>query len=160
MVVQITLALVWQPATPVIPRFEEFRAQAFEPRPPVDPDVTGSRLGRAYRTRIRAGATTGPNFAGHFTLVAWGCGSSCQEWAIIDARTGQVFDWLIRSTAGAEFYPDSRLLIVDSPKKVAELLNGEVPARCAVCGTPDAFEWTGSEWRALPGFDAGRIRKY
>jgi hypothetical protein len=113
-----------------------------------------------YRTRLRDGAKKGPNFADHFTLVAWGCGSSCQEWAIVDARTGQVFDWLLRSTAGAEFYPSSRLVILDSPKLVAEMFGGSIPANCAVCGTPSAYEWTGMEWRPLSGADTGRIRKY
>jgi hypothetical protein len=143
-----------------LPKFDEYRAEDSFEGPPAALATGSSRLARAYRTRLREGVKAGPNFAGHFTLVAWGCGSSCQEWAIVDARTGRVFDWLVRSTAGAEFYPNSRLLIVDSPKRVAEMFGGSVPADCAVCGTPDAYEWSGTEWRAIAGADVGRIRKY
>ncbi len=32
----------------------------------------------------------GPNFAGSFVLVQWGCGSNCMQAAIIDARDGTV----------------------------------------------------------------------
>lgn len=32
----------------------------------------------------------GPNFAGHYVLVQWGCGSNCMEAALIDANTGNV----------------------------------------------------------------------
>jgi hypothetical protein len=143
-----------------LPKFDEYRAPESFEGPPAAVATGSSRLARTYRTRLREGAKAGPNFAGHFTLVAWGCGSSCQEWAILDARTGRVFDWLVRSTAGAEFYPNSRLLIVDSPKRVAELFGRKVPLECAACGTPDAYEWTGTAWRAVAGADVGRIRKY
>ena len=158
--VQLALGLVGQPNARVLPRFEDFLAGAIFSGPLIEPVITDSRLGRAYRTRIRSGAKAGPNFAGHFTLVTWGCGSPCQDWAIVDAQTGRVFESVIRSTAGAEFYPNSRLLIIDSPRMVSTMFNGEVPTTCAVCGTPDAYEWTGVEWRTLPGFDASRLRKY
>src|ERR1700694_5182515 len=46
---------------------------------------------RSYRTRLREGAAKGPNFAGHFTIVTWGCGSDCYDIAIVDARTGRVW---------------------------------------------------------------------
>jgi hypothetical protein len=32
----------------------------------------------------------GPNFAGHFILVQWGCGSDCMEAAVIDGVDGTV----------------------------------------------------------------------
>jgi len=143
-----------------LPSFEAHQVDDSFQGPGTAPITTSSKLGKMYRTRLRDGAKKGPNFAGHFTLVAWGCGSSCQEWAIVDARTGQVFDWLLRSTAGAEFYPNSRLVILDSPKLVSEMFGGSIPASCAVCGTPSAYEWTGMEWRPLSGADTARIRKY
>jgi hypothetical protein len=33
----------------------------------------------------------GPNFAGHYTVTHWGCGSNCWSIAIIDARNGNVY---------------------------------------------------------------------
>lgn len=32
----------------------------------------------------------GPNFAGHYVLVHWGCGLPCMEAAVIDAKDGRV----------------------------------------------------------------------
>jgi hypothetical protein len=45
-----------------------------------------------HRSRIREQAQKGPNFAGHYTLAKWGCGSPCVEFVIIDAKSGAVYD--------------------------------------------------------------------
>ncbi len=44
---------------------------------------------RMWRTRLREGAAKGPNFAGHYTITTWGCGSSCLVVAVIDATSGK-----------------------------------------------------------------------
>jgi hypothetical protein len=49
-------------------------------------------LEHTYRTQIREQAQKGPNFAGHYTLAKWGCGSPCVEFVIIDAKSGAVYD--------------------------------------------------------------------
>lgn len=46
---------------------------------------------RMFRTRIREGAAKGPNFAGRFTVVQWGCGSGCASTVIVDAGSGTVY---------------------------------------------------------------------
>lgn len=43
-----------------------------------------------FRTAIAKGATAGVNFAGRYTIVGWGCGSSCLDWAVVDSQTGRV----------------------------------------------------------------------
>jgi hypothetical protein len=45
-----------------------------------------------YRTVIREGARKGPNFSGDYTVVIWGCGTSCAQFAIVDATTGHTYD--------------------------------------------------------------------
>lgn len=74
--------------TPV-PRFDDY---------PIRETFTGktaplvlSRAARAYRTRLREAAREKPNFAGHFIVTTWGCGTECVTGAIIDAKTGRVF---------------------------------------------------------------------
>ena len=47
---------------------------------------------REFRTVLRNGAKKGPNFASHFTVVQWGCGSNCIAMAVVDAVTGVVYD--------------------------------------------------------------------
>src|ERR1035438_1603912 len=39
---------------------------------------------------MREGAAMGPNFAGHYTIVTWGCGSSCVSAVVVNANTGAV----------------------------------------------------------------------
>lgn len=44
------------------------------------------------RIQIRTQASQGPNFAGHFSLAKWGCGSPCLAFVIIDAESGTIYD--------------------------------------------------------------------
>lgn len=45
-----------------------------------------------FRTRIRAGLKSGPNFDGHYSVIEFGCGSGCLTVLIADNRTGRVYD--------------------------------------------------------------------
>jgi len=80
---------------------------------------------RKYRTMLRDSVKDGVNFAGHYIVGQWGCGGGCVQFAIIDAKTGDVFfpAFSVSVVAGAEekmdeipeplqFKPDSRLLVV------------------------------------------------
>ena len=103
-------------------RFEDF---------PVTPEVLSSphlpvietRRARLFRTQLRGAAVNGPNFAGHFRVATWGCGTCCQSFGIVDLSTGAV--WMppfsiscgypqedpIRGQAGLYFRPDSALFV-------------------------------------------------
>jgi len=113
--------------------------QSGKPRPdfsdyPVQHIYTGkhappilSKEQRWFRTRIREGAEADIQFAGHYTVPAWGCGSSCIAFVIVDSISGRVYDgsaisalpddWVEEykppSTAPVEFHPTSRLLKVN-----------------------------------------------
>ncbi|WP_436637642.1 hypothetical protein [Microbaculum sp. FT89] len=81
------------------------------------PDFSGRDSDyRMYRTRIREGAARGVNFAGHYSIVEIGCGTSCRFAFVVDLRTGEVGSF---PHGGEENYqmkllysPDSRLLKV------------------------------------------------
>lgn len=82
------------------------------------PHPDGGYLPSMFRTRLNAASESQlVNFAGHYILTTWGCGSGgCVDGAIIDAKSGDVF-WLPRSACCAEgddyFYDKrSRLLKV------------------------------------------------
>jgi len=72
------------------PKFENFAVTEQFTGKPARP-VLASREALKYRTAITEGSREGPNFAGHFTIVEWGCGGGCVQFAIVDAKTGQVF---------------------------------------------------------------------
>jgi hypothetical protein len=143
-----------------LPKFDDYRVDEKFRNKPAPVVTTGSNLARTYRTRLREGEAKGPNFAGHFTLVSWGCGGGCQDWAVVDARTGHVFESMIRTSVGGEFHLDSRLLLVDTPKLAAEAYSGKVPADCTDCGTPGAYEWKDGAWQAVAGFGSSHVHRF
>ena len=114
------------PANP--PRFEQYPVRGIYAGPLARPDVRSSTRSRIFRTMIREGAKSGINFAGHYTIVSWGCGSGCQGLAVVDAVSGKVhhpanllavdnnnvnFDELAKDDEElVRFRPDSRLLII------------------------------------------------
>jgi len=89
----ILLAQTSAPSRPIesMPRFESYPVVEKFKGTPARPILRTSEQ-RSYRTRIREGAKKGPNFAGHYTIVEWGCGSGCLSIAIVDAATGMVWD--------------------------------------------------------------------
>ena len=44
-----------------------------------------------FRTRLREDSRTGPNFAGRYTVVIWGCGTGCAQMGVVDSKTGRVY---------------------------------------------------------------------
>jgi len=84
-----------------------------------------------YRTWFQHEVARGPNFAGHYGVVVWGCGTSCGMFAVVNLNTGRVIEpdgfWSIntvhfadegfvsnpkRDYWGFDFRRDSRLLVV------------------------------------------------
>jgi hypothetical protein len=139
--------------TPSLPRLDDFPIRESFTKPPTSPDVHSTRLGRRFRTVIRREARNGPNFAGHFTLVRWGCGSACIMYAVIDAATGRVFEQPIQTMVGATFSRESALIIADPPDSARARFKGErPPADCVSCGTPAAYVWRGDHFQPVgPG---------
>src|SRR4051812_21204974 len=72
------------------PRFEDYPAKPYA-GPNAAPDVRSDPRSRMYRTVLRGWATEKPNFAGHYILATWGCGTGCTQIAVIDAVNGEVF---------------------------------------------------------------------
>ncbi len=46
---------------------------------------------RMFRTRLNEAIKQPPNFADHYRVAYWGCGSMCGAGAVIDLRTGDVY---------------------------------------------------------------------
>jgi hypothetical protein len=97
-----------------LPRFEDYPVKERFSGKAAPVDLASHPDAPQFRTRLREQARTGPNFAGHFTVVDWGCGSPCQQQAIVDARNGRVFMPEDLSTSYGVWYRlDSKLLITD-----------------------------------------------
>jgi hypothetical protein len=88
-------------------RFEDYPVTEMFTGTPVAPILSTPET-RRYRTRIRNGVSRGsdvwigswknpskvkgPNFAGNYFVIRWGCGSQCLMMATVDARTGAVYE--------------------------------------------------------------------
>jgi hypothetical protein len=84
------------------PRFEDYAVtEIFTGKPAVP--LIETPLERMYRTRIREGAMKGwgvfrdgkeqpgPNFAGHYFVIQWGCGTACLMMVLADGLTGKIY---------------------------------------------------------------------
>ena len=78
------------PCSSGAPKFSEYPAKRATPSHAAAVNLKSHARAREFRTRLREGAAIGPNFAGAFTVVTWGCGVACQDLAIVDARNGAV----------------------------------------------------------------------
>jgi hypothetical protein len=129
------------------PRFSSYPAKVLVESKDTAVDLSSNTKARRYRTVLRDGAAKGPNFGGGYTFVSWGCGTACQEFAVIDAKTGRVYfpkkvklnayQAVTDGTPPFEYRLDSRLLIL--------------------AGSPNDgdeagifyYEWTGEDFRRV-----------
>ena len=77
-----------QRTTP-LPKLSDFNV-ALGPHPHPHAPILRTPGDRRFRTHIREAAAGGVNFAGHYALATWGCGSGCAQFAIVDLNTGKV----------------------------------------------------------------------
>gem|GEM_PF-5436932 len=99
-------------------------------------NLASAKGAKYYRTRLREAAKGGANFAGHYAIGVWGCGSPCLMAGMIDLKTGDV-TWVPSPEMmvfDIAFNVNSKLLIINSH----DVLNKEAPE-----GPP---KWIGGEW--------------
>ncbi len=136
-----------------MPSFEKYAAKV-ETIKNVKVNLKSHKYANNYRTNLRNAAKEGVNFAGHFIVANWGCGTNCSETAIIDARNGKVFfpDELAGAVFGfcdlpddAEpivFKADSRLFVLNGFK------SGDLESKKSSCGIY-YLEWTGTNFKQV-----------
>jgi len=96
------------------PKFEDFPSKKIFKGDLPAVDIYSSPSAREFRTALRYAAQSGPNFASHYTIATWGCGSSCQDGMVIDISTGKVYDPFTEVTArGVDYKLNSSLVITD-----------------------------------------------
>lgn len=83
----------------------------------------GDEFAWMFRTRVREAAKAEPNFANHFVLASFGCGTECQAYFVVNTKTGEVIRGPV-SGWGAEGVRDSNLLVVNP---IEEDYDGEIP---------------------------------
>ena len=70
------------------PKFANFPARLYDGK--VHDPILSTNHQRMFRTRIQEAAKDGVNFAGHYVVASWGCGTGCTQFVVLDAITGAV----------------------------------------------------------------------
>ena len=101
------------------PRFEDYPVREIYSGAVARVRLDGRRA-RMFRTRLREDSRGGPNFAGRYAVVIWGCGTGCAQMGVVDCVTGRVYfppveymdipDTSDEAARSRWFRPDSRLL--------------------------------------------------
>ncbi len=101
----------------------------------------------SFRTRIREGMKQGPNFAGHYSVIQFGCGTGCSGVVVADNRTGRPS----RFPRGGEdnMYLDLQFQ-VDSRLLAAQWLDYDTN-RCFI----EFFDYDRQSWNVMSKVDVG-----
>ena len=144
------IAILWMSSAWTVqhqPAFQDFAVETKLTGAPAAPNVASGRA-HMYRTLLRREGSKPPNLAGTYRLVTWGCGTCCNEFAIVNSKTGDVFfspfDVGCSQTDpnfSIDFKPDSRLLIITG-------------ARNEKGGGRYFYEWTGKSLKLLLAIEA------
>lgn len=82
---------------------------------------------KLFQTTITEQSSEGPNFAGHYTVATWGCGTECQGFAIVDAITGEIVEYEPsidhQVSEGLSHGLDSNLLVLNPKSNDQEYLD-------------------------------------
>ncbi|MFI2743324.1 hypothetical protein ACG2LH_11325 [Zhouia sp. PK063] len=123
--------------------FEDYKVTVFKGAL-ADPDFSSNTDAKMFKTRIVEGCQDGINFAGHYTLVLWGCGTSCQSFVIVDRKTGKIYNGFT-TTLGLS-YQDNSAMLVKNVGAIATDTN--LIATCAYCDVENIV-WTGTAFKKV-----------
>ena len=73
---------------PPRPKFREYPVKNIYHGEPAIPVIT--KKFRIVRTTIRRGAKSDVEFAGHYTIPRWGCGTDCNGIVVVDSISGKI----------------------------------------------------------------------
>lgn len=101
--------------TPFEKTFDDFKTPAtYNKKHPIN--YNSNPIAKKFKTVITDtyNQRDSADFAGHYVVAKWGCGSSCSMIAIVDIKTGRVYEGVI-AAAGYDYRPESKLLVVNPP---------------------------------------------
>lgn len=123
--------------------FEDYKVEVYKGELAA-PDFSTDPDAKRFITRITNECKNGINFAGHYTLVIWGCGSPCQNGVVVDRKTGAILG-NYGTSLGSKFRKDSRMIIrnVGAIDTISNLVKV-----CSYCEVDHAI-WTGKEFKEI-----------
>lgn len=136
------------------PRLDSYRVAPELERTPTPLDLASYPGARRFRTVLRNGARRGPNFAGHYTVVSWGCGSPCTEFVIVNGWTGKIVYWTDEPLVRPPIFARWSRLMADDPTGFMTDSAGRPHFATVV----RYYEWTGHELLLRDTIDAAEAR--
>jgi hypothetical protein len=74
-------------------RFENYKAKVIGSPKKASINYQSNKTAKRYRTAItECYNLSDANFAGHYIVCLWGCGTGCQDGAMVDLTDGKVYD--------------------------------------------------------------------
>ena len=102
------------------PRFEDYPVKERFRGRPSRINFGSCPSARRFRTMLRGAVGVRPDFAGHYGVNSWGCGTECVQIGIVNLKNGKVYMPGFAASFGIETRADSRLLIVNPPARLKE----------------------------------------
>lgn len=106
-----------------VTRWEKEHPEMTKPRElfsgvPAPVDFASSRFPKAkdFKTAIIASVNDGPDLAGKYAVAQWGCGTACQEHAVVDMESGNIIAYGIPSEAGVSM-SDKYAVLIANPRE-------------------------------------------
>lgn len=144
-------SLLAQP--PAAPRFTDYPVSTIYRGRPAAPkfDADDFYLDR-FIEAVTYSSAHGPNFAGHYAIAQWSCGSDCRSMEVVDVKNGRIFREapygmmaIAGRFAGLSFKVNSRLLIAEGCFDNDWNDEHREPRDCG----RKYFEWTGTGFKLL-----------
>jgi hypothetical protein len=135
----LLICLLALPAAAATPHFADFPITSIYKGVPAPVDFSSSPESKQFKTVLKNGAAKGPNFAGSFTVVSWGCGTNCLEVAILSAESGKILSRL--STCGGVDYKLESALLISNPLDPDTMY----PAGCKT----EFYQWTNQQLKKV-----------
>jgi hypothetical protein len=99
------------PTTP--PSFEQYAVSVYR-GVAAKPNFQSNPGSVRFKTRIRDGIKEGVNFAGHYAIIAFGCGTDCAYGFVVDVKSGTILDLPLGGeknySLSLDYHPDSKLM--------------------------------------------------
>lgn len=81
-------------------------------------DFKSDERALTFKTSITEWFERGAQSGGYYAVAEWGCGTGCQDHAIIDIRNGKITTYGLPSTHGVGYRINSNLLVINPPWNV------------------------------------------
>jgi len=114
-----------------VPGFDDYPVKKISKDKIMVVDLKSHPKAGFFRSHLSEVKGRSANFAGHYVVVTWGCGTSCQTVALVEVKSGKIYFAPFSTGLGSDFRVDSSLFVDSPPPAIREYYGGslDVPNR-------------------------------